>query len=266
VGVSYTVAPDAAKEVLSQVALDTPGVVARPAPQILTKEFADSAVVYECRLWTLTPWRKEPLTDQFLTRAHAALARADMEIPFPQRTLHRARPRPPADTVERKHESLAASELFAGLPEDALAALAESSRLRRYAPGEAVVRKGDASTAVYLVASGEAVVEIGKREVSKIPGGEVFGEMGFLTGEQRSATVRASIMALEVVEIDDSGLRALLEDHSELAEQLAERMVERQLQGEELRDETGAIVSPKGLVSQIRDRFLRLVGRGESDE
>ena len=260
-GVAYATPPDAAKEVFRKVAADMLPVLDNPPPRILTVEFADSAVVYECRLWTNTPWCRDDLSDEFLTRAHAALAREGMEIPFPQRTLSRLRPQEPADTFERRRQALVCGELFCDIPEEALDALAQNSTLRRFAPGEAVVRDGEDSTAFYLVASGTAAVAQNRKEIARVESGDFFGEMAFLTGTVRTATVRASESALEVIEVDDSSLHSLLENHTELAEHLAEKMAARQLQGETLRDETGAMISPAGLVGQFRKHLLRIVGR-----
>jgi small-conductance mechanosensitive channel len=260
-GVAYSAPPDAVKEVLGAVARDLPGVLDEPPPRVLTVDFADSAVIYECRLWTRSPWRREVVTDLLLTRAHQALARAGMEIPFPQRTLHRA-PRPsPAGAEGRRLAALTASPLFAEVPEEVVAAVAASSRLRRFAPGEAVVRVGERSTALFVVAVGEAVVEQDGREIARVGRGEPFGEMAFLTGSLRTATVRADRSALEVVELDEGSLRSLLEDRPELAQQLAEKMAARRLHGESLRDETGAMVSPAGVVAQLKRYLLGFVGR-----
>ena len=260
-GVAYATPPDAAKEVFRKVAAGMLPVLENPPPRILTVEFADSAVIYECRLWTNTPWCRDDLSDEFLTRAHAALAREGMEIPFPQRTLSRLRSKEPTDTVERRREAMTSGELFCDIPEEALDALAENSRLRRFAPGESVIRDGEDSTAFYLVASGSAAVVQDRKEIARVESGDFFGEMAFLTGTVRTATVRASESALEVIEIDDSSLRSLLENHTELAEHLAEKMAARQLEGEALRDETGALISPAGLVGQFRKHLLRIVGR-----
>jgi hypothetical protein len=236
-------------------------VLADPPPRILTLEYADSAIVYECRIWTHTPWRRDDHRDQLLTRAHQALSRAGMEIPFPQRTLHRAPRRSETDTPERRLKVLAESQLFGHVPTDALSAMAQCSRIRRFAPGEAVVRGGDPSTAMHLIASGQAVVEHDRREIARIGPGDFFGEMAFLTGGRRTATVRAAESAIEVVELDDSSLRSLLEDRPELAHEIAEKMAARQLHGDSLRDESGAVVSPAGMVAQLKRHLLRFVGR-----
>ena len=260
-GVAYPAPPDAVKEVFATVARDLPGVLQSPPPRILTVEYADSAVVYECRLWSHTPWRREDITDRFLTHAHQALARAGMEIPFPQRTLHRAPQRESTDTAERRLGFLSESELFGDTPSEALAAMAENSRMRRYAPGEAVVRVGDQSSALFLVTAGEVAVEQDRREIARLTAGELFGEMAFLTGSLRTATVLVTESAVEVVELDENSLRSLLEDQPELAEELAEKMAARRLHGESLRDESGALVSPAGVVAQFKQHLLRFVGR-----
>jgi CRP-like cAMP-binding protein len=260
-GVAYSVPPDAAKKVLTIVAKGIPGVLAEPRPRILTVEWADSAIVYECRLWTRTPWARDDLIDQFLTRAHQALDRAGMEIPFPQRTLHRAPRRTPTDTAERRLRAMERSSLFGDIPVEKLAAMADSSRILRFAPGEAVVSVGEESTALYLVKTGEAVVEVNRREVARLLPGDVFGEIAFLTGSKRTATVRAADSALEVVELDEGSLRSLLEDQKELAEELAEKMAAHSVKGEPMLDESGAMMSPAGLVAQFKRHLLRFVGR-----
>jgi len=260
-GVAYGVPPDAAKKVLESVARGIPGVLTKPSPRILTTEWADSAIVYECRLWTRTPWAREDLTDRFLTRAHQALARAGMEIPFPQRTLHRAPHSVPTDTAEHRLRAIEGSSLFGDIPVEKLAAMAESSRILRFAPGEAVVNAGEESAALFLIKTGEAVVEMNHREVARMQPGDVFGEFAFLTGSLRTATVRSIDSSMEVVELDERSLRSLLEDEPELAEQLAEKMADRRRHGESLLDESGALVSPAGVVAQFRKHLRRFVGR-----
>ena len=258
-GVAYGAPPYAVKEVLQRVAADVPLVVAEPAPQVLVREFAESAVVYECRLWTHKPWLAADLTDAFLTRAHTALARAGMEIPFPQRSVHLVAARLAQDPVQISRDALATCTLFAGLPEEAIAELAATARWQVFAPGEAVVREGDASIALYVVARGEAVVVHVGQEVARVGEGEVFGEMAFLSGRPRAATVRAAT-ALAVVEVDSRALTALLAERRSLAEELAKRMASR-LQELVIQEALAAVpVPPKGLATYLLERLLRLIG------
>ena len=261
VGVSYGAAPHDVKVVLAEVAADVPGVLPRPRPEILTREFADSAIVYECRLWTSRPWSDSAVRDPFLTRAYVALQRAGMEIPFPQRTLHVAPRRRETDALPGVAAALERCPLFSGLPPEALELLAQHSHRLRFAPGEAVVRKDDASRALYVIASGQVTVEVDGVTVGSLETGNVFGEIAFLTGKPRTATVRSG-SPLEVVEIDSESLRALLADHPELATQLAERMVRRQ---DGLDAAANAASTPRerrGLVASLRESLLRLVGSG----
>jgi CRP-like cAMP-binding protein len=131
----------------------------------------------------------------------------------------------------------------------------------RFAPGEAAVRTGETSTALYLVATGTAVVDQGGRQIGTLGEGDFFGETAFLSGVPRTATVRAADGPIEVVEIDEPCLRSLLEEHEELADHLAEKIAQRRLEAEELRDETGALISEAGLVNQFRKHLLRIIGR-----
>jgi small-conductance mechanosensitive channel/CRP-like cAMP-binding protein len=257
-GVAYGVPPHVVKGVLARVAADVPQVLTNPSPQVLVREMADSAVVYECRLWTHRSWLAADLVDAFYTRAHAALGRAGMEIPFPQRTVHLVKERPGEDPVRMSRQALARCVLFAGLPEDALERLASTAHWQVYAPGEAVVREGEASRALYVVAQGEAAVVHAAQEVARVGEGEVFGEMAFLSGAPRTATVRAA-GELGLVEVDSEALRALLVEHADLTEELANRMAARQQELAARDALAGEEAGHRGLASFLRERLLRLL-------
>ena len=200
------------------------------------------------------------MTDEFLTRAHAALARAGMEIPLPQRSVRMVEAKPGADRVAMGLEALERCDLFGGLPESALKLLAGTARWQEFAPGEAVVREGDASRALFVVARGEAVVERGGKDIARVGEGEVFGEMAFLSGESRTATVRAG-SALAVVEVDSQALGALLFHQNELAAELADRMAARQHEFAAHEARAGEATERKGLTSYLLERLQRLVAR-----
>jgi hypothetical protein len=66
------------------------------------------------------------------------------------------------------------------------------TRLVRYRPGDVIVTEGTAADEVFVMLEGGASVEVDGGVVGAIGEGEVFGEIAFLTGQPRSATVIAT--------------------------------------------------------------------------
>lgn len=63
--------------------------------------------------------------------------------------------------------------------------------LRRFAAGDVIVKQGTAADELYVLMYGRAVADVDGRVVGAVTPGEAFGEMAFLTGERRNATVVA---------------------------------------------------------------------------
>ncbi|HET9793697.1 MAG TPA: mechanosensitive ion channel family protein, partial [Thermoanaerobaculia bacterium] len=62
-------------------------LLASPAPSVIVKELADSAVMLELIVWAGDPSRRGALRAEYLERAKEALDRAGIAIPFPQREV-----------------------------------------------------------------------------------------------------------------------------------------------------------------------------------
>jgi EmrB/QacA subfamily drug resistance transporter len=106
------------------------------------------------------------------------------------------RPDPPpaaveALTVEGAVTDLSEVPLLAALPERARQLLEAATRVRPVAAGEWLLREGDPPGSAYVVRSGRLEVEVGGRVVRELGPGAVLGELALLTGEPRSAGVRA---------------------------------------------------------------------------
>ena len=88
---------------------------------------------------------------------------------------------------------LGAIDLFATLPEESRLALSRTAQEHIFAAGEAIVRQGEAGSSMFVVLSGRVrvVLEPSGQEVAVIEPGGFFGEMSMLTGDPRTATVRA---------------------------------------------------------------------------
>ena len=59
-------------------------------------------------------------------------------------------------------------------------------------PGEVIVKEGDPGDGFYLLVDGAADVFVNGLRVNQIGAGEHFGEIGLVSGQRRSATVRAT--------------------------------------------------------------------------
>ncbi len=70
--------------------------------------------------------------------------------------------------------------LFAAMDESEIAEITKLLYTRNYLPGVPIVRAGDAGDAMYLIASGEAVVEIAANQHVVLKEGDFFGEMALL--------------------------------------------------------------------------------------
>lgn len=89
VGVDYTVDPDWATEVAEEALAGIDEVLRVPAPDVVPKQLADSAVVLELRGWIDKPsarrrWRAR---SAMIRSVKAAFEREGIKIPFPQREM-----------------------------------------------------------------------------------------------------------------------------------------------------------------------------------
>ena len=95
VGVAYGSDVDRVREVLLEAAQSVALVVADPTPRIRFVEMGDSALIFRIQGWVDEPVNRGSCIDGLNTAIYKALARADIEIPFPQQVVHVAPPPAP---------------------------------------------------------------------------------------------------------------------------------------------------------------------------
>ncbi|MEO5746387.1 MAG: DHA2 family efflux MFS transporter permease subunit [Ornithinibacter sp.] len=117
--------------------------------------------------------------------------------------------------------------LFMALPEDARQRLERAAHLVDVSAGTALIREGDPPGSAFVVRRGRLEVSVGGRIVRELGAGEVIGEIALLTGERRSAEVRArrdsSVLELPR-EAFDSMLRTDPDAARVVLTQVAERL------------------------------------------
>jgi CRP/FNR family transcriptional regulator len=86
---------------------------------------------------------------------------------------------------------LASVPLFSSLSRDDITELAATFRERSFADGEPITREGERGVAFFVLLEGEAVVEVGGRQVNVLRAGDFLGEIALIDDGPRTATVTA---------------------------------------------------------------------------
>lgn len=244
---------------------DAPGVLAKPPPSVVTQEFTERGTRYWVRYFT-GDFEAREVTDGIVRdRIWYALRRANIELAIPvldvdvtqddESTRARAR----AEAVARRKSMLRKIDFCRALPDDQLERLAVYANERPYAPGEIVIRAGEAGEELFIVQRGELAVFVGSDdvEVARIGEGSFFGEMSVMTGAPRSATVR-TLGTAQLLVVDKGAFKSILDDSPDLAERISEILAARQEQLDSASSKTSA---PKIRESRASDRSGLLLGR-----
>lgn len=116
---------------------------------------------------------------------------------------------------------LAKSELFGGLDAKERAELLDQFALVHCTAEQVILREGEQSDGFYLIKSGEVEVFSKKANgyvfLNKLRSGEFFGEIAALTGEPRTASVRA-LGPCELLELSGEALQRVLEANPHVRE------------------------------------------------
>jgi len=128
-----------------------------------------------------------------------------------------------------RERAIRSVDFLAVLSEEQRRQLALASHARLYVKGETIVKQGDGSAEMFVVESGDVEVVAGDAGgvVARLGAGKFFGEMALMTGEKRTATVRAAGPCRLLV-IDDRALRGVLETAPELAGHISRVIADRQ--------------------------------------
>lgn len=118
------------------------------------------------------------------------------------------------ETEKRFMEDLGANlgEIIAGLPvfsmldQEQLREILSLAKLKKYAPGENVIRENHAPECLYFLISGHVQVSKNNVKLGEMRRtGDIFGEMSFIDACARSATIMAKKETL-CLEVDMRGL------------------------------------------------------------
>src|SRR5437867_546484 len=244
VGVEYKNPPNRVKDALARGASTAEGVLAEPKVRIYLVDFADHAVTYEIKFYMGNHARMNEIMDAVRTNVWYELKREGITIPFPIRTLQleRKAARPVQEDEAEALSILRGEPLFGCLSEEQLNQLVGQARLNIFGRGEPVIEEGSPGDSMFVLLRGAANVFVSKNgstiQVATLNAGDCFGEMSLLTGEPRSATVRAEADCY-VMEIGKPVMGEVLRDAPGCLEKLSELLAQRKLETEGVLKEAG---------------------------
>ncbi len=266
VGLEYETSPARAREALEGALRSVAGVVKNPEPVAYLRGFDDHAIAYEVRYWLEDYARLLEVDSRVRERVWYALDRANLKIAYPIVRQHQYAAGPLARPSGRDAVASILPEisLFAPLSQPERERLAAGASERRFGPEEIVVREGEGGASMFLVQSGRVAVSLNDASGSScritiLEPGSAFGEISLLTGEPRTATVRA-LTETRLVEIGKETLAPILEENPRLVEALEATMRERRRGAAEfLEAARGAASEPAERVA-LAPRIARFFG------
>jgi small-conductance mechanosensitive channel/CRP-like cAMP-binding protein len=238
-----------------------------PPLQVLLLDLNDGVGTYAVRYWLLDLGPDEPTDSRVRERVYYALQRAGLRLAAPAHavTVTEDTPEQRDRQAEKAHQrriaALKAVDIFRALDDVEVNELAESLQYSPYAPGEVVTREGDISDSLYLIMHGTASVTLAQdgleRHVAELHPGTVFGEMGLLTGEPRSATV-AAVTELECWRLDRASFEGVIRRRPEIATELSRILADRKLGLDAARHDLARDRERKALSSTQHDLLKRI--------
>jgi small-conductance mechanosensitive channel/CRP-like cAMP-binding protein len=262
VGLEYRVPPNLVKDVLARAASSANGVLAHPPVKVFLVDFSDYAIIYEIKFYMGNHARMNEINDAVRTNVWYELKRQRLTVPFPIRTLQLERHAGPLvqEGYAEARAILRGDRLFQCLPDSQLENLLKNSKLDHFGRGEAVIEEGAEGESLYILLRGTAHVTVVKQGTSVRVGGlrpgDCFGEMSLLTGERRSATVRAEGDCY-VMEISKPVMAEVVRDSPQCLEQLSELLARRKMENEGILKDAAIPADQAGKAREYKASLLK---------
>ncbi len=262
IGTSYDDPPNRVKAVILEALHRESLVLESPPPHVHFREFGPSSLNYRAHFWIDRLPMDELVRDRVLSAVYYALRRNGITIPFPIQIEYQA-PLPTAGPDDAAREAagdiLAGTDLFGLLPDEDRRALVSGASIQMYGNGETIVAQSAPGHSAYVVCDGRVRVSLdpGNHELAVLGQGDYFGEMSLLTGEARTATVRA-MGDCRVLEVTSGQFRQFILERPAMVDQIGAVVARRR---EELATARSSMAgaapaeSAVSLVSRVRRFF-----------
>ena len=229
--------PHLVKQALVKSALESEQVVSDPPPQAVINASKIDGIEYALQVFT-RHMDDTKVKDGVISAIWYRFQREGIQLAQRHQDVILHRPSAKfseepmcVEAVKRHIETV---PIFQLLQEEEKIALAKSVRRFQCGPPERVLVQGAPGDSMFIVEKGTLAVFVRTPDnpslrVAELGPGTVVGEMALLTGEPRTATVRAESDAV-LYEISKTALEPILERRKEVVEQISRLLAVRQME------------------------------------
>ena len=218
--VDFRVPPTEVIRVVTDALVTEPveGSALDPPPNVILMDFKESYCSYAARYWLTDLFKDDPTDSLVRCRIYFALQRAGIPLSVPALTAFVEEHDQERAKLHHEHEiaqrlgalNLAQVELFREMNDEERHKLAERLSFAPFMKGELMTRQGAEAHWLYILTKGSAEVIVSTdagvhKTVAVLHAGDFFGEMSLLTGEPRSASLKA-LEESECYRLDRNGI------------------------------------------------------------
>jgi small-conductance mechanosensitive channel/CRP-like cAMP-binding protein len=220
---------------------DAPVSVDELESEVVAVDIDENGIRYQIRYWLPHYLEWSTIRTRVIANITEELSRAGISTAQPQEILHTAQSNEALSESERCRRLIRDTRIFADLDDEEVQQLSQSMKLNVYEASDTIIERGEEGRSMFFILEGLADVFIWVESQSKevrvgsMASGVAFGEMSLLTGDPRSATIRACSQSL-VYELTDDTLLKLLQKRPQLAEVISVVIAEYQLKDVALRE------------------------------
>ena len=269
VGLEYDLPPADAIATLKAAALESEGVLPSPEPIVYLEKFGDSSVEYAVKFWIDDAGQHEIVQHRVSVHIWYRLRERGYNIPFPIRTVEHTSQSQKArqfQAAARGHRLAAIDRvpLLLPLSADQKRQLADSASELYLTTGQVLFRQGDAGDSFYVIYKGNVDVLVqpegtqDQRLVASLGPGDFFGEMSALTGQPRTATIRAATPVSCVV-IEKQDLLPIFQSDPGIMEKISAVVAKRNAEREAVLQDAGATPPAEAVVRQQKTLLGRMI-------
>ncbi len=258
ISINSTLPPDLVQKQLTLGLQNVKNIVKDPAPRVYLADGTSEPFQYNVRVW----WKNYEFSYFGRDNLFKNVTESLNKVGISQTAVNwQVSKRGMMDEIELKnvttYDQVQKIDIFEKFDENEINLLLSNSHTKNYEPNQNIVNQNDDGSSLFIILSGNARVLLNKDgkdiKLGLLSPGDTFGEFSLLTGDKRSATVMA-INHSECLEISKDALKIIIDKNSDLIDELASVMAERQQSNQELNDKHKEL-SAKEIFDLYKNKF-----------